>query len=278
MKAQSPELFLKKIFFLLLLILFVSCSRDYLSNHYLLAEKFWLDGKYSAAVSEFEKVINKDPHGKLGLQATYRAAVIQFIFLSQFPEAIQNFKIYSREGTDSQHVLASQNHVGEILFSKLEQYDQVIVHYRDLLQKNHLDARTPEFLFRIAKSYFFLFRFSDSVSTYRDLIKKYPQSTWAERAGFEIGVSYFTSGERLVRLEAYREAMGAYEQFIQQYPNSYYVPEARFGVASCLEELDQMEEAMNVYLALRDVYPSESVIEMKVSRIKERLAQQRVGH
>ncbi|MGZ3687127.1 MAG: hypothetical protein ACXVBW_02430, partial [Bdellovibrionota bacterium] len=55
-----------------------ACSVDSAKNHYVLAEKLWSDRKYQASVSEFEKVTAKDPHGKLGLQALYRAAKLNW--------------------------------------------------------------------------------------------------------------------------------------------------------------------------------------------------------
>lgn len=247
-----------------------------MSHHYRMAEKFWLDEKYFAAVSEFEKVMNKDLSGNLGLEATYQAAMIQYVFLSQPLEAVKKFRLYTRLSTDSKKVLGAQIHIGDILFGKLEQYDQAITHYQNLLHNSVVSEKVPEFLFRIGKSHFFLFHFQEAVCIYRELMKKYPSSPWAEKAGFELGVSFFTSAEREVKTGAYRDAMNAYEQFIKTYPQSYYVPEARFGIASCLEELDQMEEAMKVYETLKANYPSENVINIKISKIKERMAQYRV--
>lgn len=255
-----------------------SCSVDSARNHYVLAEKLWTDQKYLASVSEFEKVIAKDPRGKLGLQATYRAAMTQFLFLSQYGDAIRKFKEFVKGSPDSKSAWDAQLQIGEILFAKTEQYDQAISHYESLIQQNPTAAESPEFLFRIGKSYFFLFQFKEAILSFETIISKYPETVWAEKAMFEIGSAYFTQGEqnsedRIPGKEAYDVAMNAYQRFIKHYPKSLRVPEARFGIASCLEELDQLGEAYQSYAQLKASYPSPQVIDVKLSRIRERIAQ-----
>ncbi len=259
----------------LLVISNSACSVDSARSHYVLAEKLWTDQKYTEAVSEFEKVMSKDSHGKLGLQAIYRAAMTQFLFLSQYNDAVRKFRAYAQESTDQKSAWIAQLQIGEILFSKTEQYDQAILHYQSMLKLDPLAPEAPELLFRVGKSFFYLFQFKEAVSTYEDLIKKYPQSAWAEKAMFEIGSTYFTQGEQNsdVGMEAYQVAIHAYERFIKHYPQSTRVVEAHFGMASCLEELNQLSEACRAYEALKGIYPSPHVIEVKLLRIHKRIAQ-----
>lgn len=257
------------------------CSVDSAKNHYVLAEKMWTDRKYLAALAEFEKVIAKDPKSKLGLQAAYRAAMTQYLFLSQYGDAVRNFQLYIQGETDPHGIWDAELQIGEILFSKTEQYDRAIQHYQAMLKKDPRAPDNPEILFRIGKSQFFLFQFIDAVKTFQELVKRYPNSPWAEKATFEIGATYFTQGEQHSDIpsknnsedEPYQVAMNAYTRFIKRYPNSDLVPEAKFGIASCLEELDQLDDAYSGYLALKDRYPSPHVIDVKLIRIRERLAQ-----
>ncbi len=55
------------------LLLHSACTVGSAKNRYLFAEKLWTDGKYEAAVAEFEKVAQKDPSGRLGNQDLFRA-------------------------------------------------------------------------------------------------------------------------------------------------------------------------------------------------------------
>ena len=263
---------------LLLLFFVVSCSGDSARNRYLLAEKFWNQGRYAAAVSEFEKVIQKDPKSKLGLLALYRAAVTQALYLSQYSEAVKKFYTFIESSGDTPTSWDAQKQIGEIFFTKTEQYDQANQHYRALLKLKPRATDAPEFLFRVGKSHFFQWQFDDAVKAYKELIKRYEKTKWAEKAAYEIGVTYFTRGEQQPPdkdpgKEAYQEAIDSFQQFLKNYPNSQWVAEAKFGIANCLEEMDQLDAAYYQYEALKSTYPSPRVIEIKLIRIKERKEQ-----
>ena len=260
---------IEKVLFLLGFFQLSGCSVDSAKSHYILAEKLWTDRKYSAAVTEFEKVTSKDPSGTLGQKALYRGATTQALFLSHYGDAIRKLRNYIQVSTDPVTVREAKIQIGELLFSKTEQYDQAIVHYQALLKENPKAPEAPEFLYRIGKSWFFLFQFDDALKTFSELRLQYPDSIWAEKAAFQIGTVHFTRGED----KAYQNAMTAYHSFIKAYPGSAQVPEAKFGVASCLEELDQLAQAYEAYSALKDVYPAPGVIQIKLARIKERMAQ-----
>jgi TolA-binding protein len=245
-----------------------------------LGEKLWSDRKYGSAVSEFEKVIAKDPRGKLGMRATYRAAMTQYLFLGEYGNAIRKFRTFAEISTDPVLVWDAQLQIGEILFSGTDQYDQAVLHYKSLLKQKPEAIQAAEFLFRIGKSQFFLFQFADAIDTFGSLVKKYGSSSslWAEKAAFEIGSTYFTRGEqqsggKSLGTTDYQAAIVAYERFIKNYPKSELVSEARFGVASCLEELNQLDDAYSTYATLKKDYPSPNVVEIKMIRIRQRIAQ-----
>lgn len=247
-------------------------------KNYVLAEKLWADGKYAAAVSEFEKVTMKDPMGKLGTMAQYRAATTQAYFLSQYGEALRKLKRFTEVTQDPVAKWDAQKQIGEILYSRVEQYDQAIHHYRSLVVLKPQDPDVPEFLFRVGKSHFFLRQFSEAIEVYRDIFKRFPQSAWAEKAFFEIGVCFYTQGGKGnsfpdAGADTFQQSIDSFERFIKTYPKSELIPQARFFMASSLEEMDLLDEAYRAYEALKSVYPSPNVIQIKMIRIKERQAQ-----
>jgi TolA-binding protein len=261
-------------------LLGLGCSVDSARHHYVLAERLWGDKNYAAAVAEFERVITKDPSGGFGQQALYRAATTQALFLGQYVEAIKKFRDFIQLSSDTQLIRSAQTQIGEILFTHLENYEQSIVHYQTLFKVFPDSNESPAFLYRIAKSQFFLFQFDEALETYKRLIRQFPKTSWSEKAAFELGTSYFTRGKRqVVNFKSeptdFEHAIEAYKKFIKLYPSSEVVPEARFGIASSLEEMDQLDEAYAIYSELRKTYPAPNVIEIKLIRIKERLAHRR---
>jgi TolA-binding protein len=275
--TKSTGLFLGVVCIAVTAFTVTGCTVDSAKRHYVLAEKLWTDGKYAASVAEFEKVVAKDPHGKLGAQALLRGATTQALFLSQYSEAVRKLRQYVEASPDPSTTWEAQKEIGDLLYSKLEQYDQAVRHYQTLVQLRPDAPEVPEFMYREGRSYFFLNQFDDARKTYEQLIRQYPSSPWSEKGQMEIGQTLLTQGEqsggRTIAAETYRSAMAAFQSFIQKYPNSTQIPEAQFGVASCLEELDQLDAAYQAYEALRGKYPSKNVIEIKLARIRERKAQ-----
>lgn len=264
-----------------------ACSLNSAKKRYVLAEKLWSDGNYAAAVNEFEKVHNQDPKGKLGLQALYRAATTQALFLNQYNDAVKKLRNYAELAEDKETAWDAQRQIGDLLFNKLESYDLALEQYQKLLKQNPKPSDAALFLYRMGKARFYLWRFNEAIQTYREVLKLYPQTVWGENAAFELGVSYFTRGEQSAdgkpgasnspgatgNSEAYQDAIDAYEAFIEKYPKSPHVIEARFGIASCLEEMDQLEAAYQAFSMLKDTYPSPNVIQVKLTRIRERRSQ-----
>lgn len=261
-----------------------ACTSNSAKKQYLLAEKLWTDGKYASAVAEFDKVTAKDSKGKLGLQALYRSATTLMLFQSQYEDAARKFKTYAEAtGVDPEMAWDAQKQIGEILYSKTEQYDRAVQHYQMLLKLKPNSPETPEFMFRLAKSDFFLWHFDEAVAVYRGMMSRFQGTPWAEKAAYEVGVTYYTRGEQRTgggsrehekgSNDAYQEAIDAYQRFIRLYPQSPLVSQARFGIASCYEELDQLDTAYHAYESLKSTYPSPNVIAIKLARIRERQEQ-----
>ncbi len=245
-----------------------------------MAEKLWQEGKYQAAVSEYERVMQKEQGSELGVQAAYRAAMTEMLFLEDYTSALKKLTRVIEFSKESPLAHEAQKQIGEILFSKLEQFEQAIAQYQKLLQLYPDDAGRAEYWFRIGKSYYFLTRFEQAISTYEALRKNFPQSEWAERALFEMGISSQTLGNQRQSQggkanEAFKEALVKFESLAKEYPEHALAPQARFEIAACLEELDQLDAAQQAYETLRESYPNPQAIDAKLRRIKDRKTQKR---
>ena len=268
-------------------LLLVACGVNSAERHYLLGEKLWTEQKYVAAVSEFEKARKKDPQGPIGLKAHYRAATTQAIFLQEHVEAVQKLREFLKEAKEPETVFGARELIGEVLFSKLRQYDQALEYYDALFREfgdQQPEEKRAEWLFRSAKSAAEVWKFDQAKLKFEELRTKYPKQAQAKRALFELGQIYFTAGEQRAETlgidvartdgkDVYRKAIKYYQDYIKQYPDGDRREEAKFGIASCLEELDQLEEAIARYQALMETYPAPSVIQIKIARMTERINQ-----
>jgi TolA-binding protein len=164
---------------------------------------------------------------------------------------------------DTKQVYQAERHIGEILFSKVEDYKAAIDQYQRLLGKYPDSEEKDFFLYRMAKSYYHILKFDDSVATFRRLINERPQSHLLEESLYQIGNGLYTKGE-------YEAAIEAFEEVMIKFPKGKYTIFAQFGVATCYEELDQLDEAYTIYNRIKDSYPSKNVVELKLKRVKER--------
>lgn len=258
-----------------------ACTVKSAREHYVVAERLWGDGNYKGAASEFERAASKDPSGVLGLQALFRASMTQTLFLDQPLDAIKNLKKYLEisaglEGPNES--FAAKLLLGEIMFNKLGQYEQVITHYQGMLLERPSTPEAPELMFRIAKSNLFLWQFERAVDLFEDLRKKYPKSPQAERAAYEIGVSYFTGGEQKFSAEgeagidAFQSAITAFQAFLKAYPRSALRDDAKLMMANCYEELDQLPDAYQLLKEIEPVHSARNLVRLRMRRIEQRLA------
>lgn len=254
------------------LVFAASCSVDSAKNHYFLGEKLWGDRNYGAAVVEFEKVIAKDPAGKFGRQALLRVALTEYLYLNRFYDAVRHFRLFVQGAksnpADDKLVFEAQVHIGEILFSKVERFEEAIAHYQGMLKQFPNAKEGPEFLYRVAKSYFYLYQFGRALEAFKEVSLKHEASEFAIQSQYEIGRTLLTQGS-----EFCPQAIESFKGFLKKYPSHQLAVEAEFGVASCLEELDHLDDALHKFESIRSKYVSPQVVDVKIERIRQRLKQ-----
>jgi tetratricopeptide (TPR) repeat protein len=267
--------------FFLALVLFslAACTSQNPRDRFMLAERLWQEKNYGAAVAEYEKVIQKDPSSDLGIEAAYRSATTQTLFLNDQLGALRKLNRIIEVNREHRLAHPASKLIGEILFTKLEQYEPAIQHYEKMLVNYPDDPARDEYTYRIGKAQFHLLRFDDSIKTFRIVIEKYPNSESAKLAHFAIGVSEQTKGHQLQSKEArlaqdaFKEAVKNYTDFIKLYPNDPLVLDAKFETGNSLEELDQVDAAYEKFQEILDKYPNRTVVEMKLKRIRDRKSQ-----
>ncbi len=232
-------------------------------QEFALAERMSQEHKYEAAVATYDKVIENDPKSPLGQQSLFRAATINYLYLGNYAEAAKEYRRFTFLSQDARAVYEAEKNIGEIYFSKTEEYKKAIEQYQRLLG-NYPDSQERDlFRFRIAKSYYQVLSFSEAIEQYRQLLKDFPKSALREETLYQIGNTYFTKGD-------YPAAHEAFEEVIIQFPSGRLKTFALFGVGNCFEEQDQLEEALRMYTKLREQYPNKEVIDLKIKRVRER--------
>jgi TolA-binding protein len=259
-----------KLSVLLMIFALAACTVQGAKRSYILAERFWSDGNYADSVREFEKVVKADPRSSLGMQALFRSAMTQTLFLAQHAEALEKLKTYLQLTEDPEMSWNARKEVGEILYSKQHKYTEALHWYQELLLQRPRSQDAPEIHFRIARSLFFLWRFNESIQALKEIEFKYPDTGWAEKATFEIGMTLYTQADDDSGGVTFPIVIQAFERFIQRYPMSIQVPHAQFWIASSLAEMERLDEAYARFEALKTKHPEPHLVEVKLKRIQER--------
>jgi TolA-binding protein len=273
--------------FINLFVLFVSCisfscTSQTSKSRFLLAEKLWQEQKYSSAVGEYEKVIQKEGSSDLSVQAQFRAAQTEMIFTREYFSAIRRFNrvIELRPGTPM--ALEAQKSIGEILFGSLENFEQAILHYTKMIEIRESDPDRPEYFYRVAKSQYSLMRFEESIQTLEALLRLYPGSRWAEVAAFQMGLATSAlANQKQAKGEltgdTLKLAIERFKNYLKKYPEGANKSEAELEIATCFEELDQLSEAESTLTGLESSPLLRPRVQQKLNRIKARRNQKTSG-
>jgi len=251
-------------------------AQSSISNHYLTAEKLWSEKNYPAAVAEFERVVKESPDSAIGLQALWRASTTQALFLNEPQKALKGFESFIQRASSSELAPQAMLEMGEILFTRLNQYGRAIEHYEKLIESPRFrEEEKALFHYRVARSHFHLQRIRKSIEWYEKMLAAFPSSTWTPRAMADLGSAWYALGDHD------RTALPKALKIFQDLKNRtrgrqhrLYV-EAVFNEASTLEELDKLEEAHDLFMTIQNDYPAPNVIRIRMVRLSERMKKKR---
>lgn len=245
----------------------------------MLAEKLWHEGNYSASVAEYERVIQKDEMSELGTMATYRAALTQTLFLNEDTAAIKKFSRIIDLHRDSPLAYEAYKQIGDILFMKLEQYEQAYSHYQRMLEVYPAEPHKAEIRFKMAKCLFHLVKLPEAKLAFEAVVKEFPETEWAEKSDFEVGNILVADGNRIQGQDTkagsmrFKDAMQKFADFQKKYPSSPLAAQAKFEIGGIYEELEQLDAAQKTYEELKGAYPQPHLVELKLKRIQDRKRQ-----
>jgi tetratricopeptide (TPR) repeat protein len=276
-QPRSPNSMVRKIAAALIFSCLAACTvQSSISNHYLTAEKLWTEKNYPAAVSEFDFVVKEAPNSAIGLQSLWRAAMTRELFLGQSEEALKDFELFLTRAGGSDLAPQAQLEIGEILFSKMAQYQKAIDHYQKLLgQKKFSHEEEGKFIYRIARSFFLTNRIRKAQEWYERGLKTHGDTSLVSKMKFDLAHTWYALGE--VDKSAYSKALLAYQELAlvsKSLDHRLYV-QSLFGQAATLEELDEFEKAHAIFSSIESDYPAPNVIKVRLHRLTERMRKKR---
>jgi tetratricopeptide (TPR) repeat protein len=254
-----------------------SCtSQSSISARYLTAEKLWTEKKYEASVVEFDRIVKESPGSALGVQALWRASMTRALFLNDFPAALRGLQHFIDQSAQNNLILEAQKEIGEILFSKTQQYAQAIDHYEKLVQSKKYPNEEGFFLYRISRANADLGKIKRAIATEELLLSKYPEGDLAEKTKLDLAQNWFTIGD--VEKQAYTKSLELYKEVADETrtrDRKKYI-DAQFGMAIVMEEMDHLEEAVNIFKSIESEYEVPNVVKIRIQKINDRTKRKKI--
>ncbi len=255
-------------FGLIFLLATAGCAVDSAFRRFNQAERLFTQGRYAASAVEFGRVLSKDPPADLAAKARYRLAEVQTLFLGKHAEAVENYKQFIQLAPDSQGAWVAQKEIGEILFSRLEDFTKSIEHDSVIVNLTKDTKERAEITFRLGRANFLLKRFGNAEKFYREAMQLDPKGEWRPRALFEVGMSQYTRETKSAA--GFERALSTFRHFMAEYPGHEKAIEAEFMVGCCLEELQQIGPAISIFQKIEDRYPVPGAVKIRRLRLEGR--------
>ena len=119
----------------------------------------------------------------------------------------------------------------------------------------------------VARCSFALGDYDQARAEYELLLERNPESVLKPRALAGIANAWYVTGRFGLAVKFYRQAQ-------QESRDPALAAEAGFGVATSLEETGDLAGALAQFERVRSAYPNPGLVEQRIARARERIAQQ----
>lgn len=229
-----------------------------------IATDLFNEGEYEESIEQYKLFLNR--MGDYRGEALFRIGECNYN-LQRFEKALENFKQVYREYPET--YLAPEAMYGMILtniaLKDWKQAENTLVkltsefpgyrnanktiladailsyrqeNYNEVIKKLE-NFETREALFYIAKSYFFLDKTIEALSTFKKITEKFPEDPLSRYSYYYMGDVLFFTGD-------YEGALYKYNDFLEKYPYSRLTDYAKYKLAVCYFNEKQFIEAVDL--------------------------------
>ncbi len=250
---------------MLMLTLFLGACQDSQVEKLLnQANEDWVKGHNHSAVEQFKSVLEMAPTGVYAEEALFRLGEINLYGMNDPTQAINYFKEVVQENARGPFRYDAQKYIAEIVETNFKDYDQAIIEYQNLIDRNQVPEDNAEHQFKIAMLFIKKQSYDQAVVEFELLLEHYPKSDWAKQAQYKIVELHFTLGQC-------KQARRRYQEFVDINPANPYMGEMDFVMASCLEEEGQLVAAYQSFKALEGNYKYPAMVKMKLEGLEGRI-------
>lgn len=220
-------------------------------------------GHFRIAVSEFEKVIKRDPNSSLGIRSAKEAARISLYEIKDYKKAIEFYKNIIIQSKDPSDRFMAQKAIASIYFDNLQNYNAAIAEYTKIIQMNLTPSEEAIYRTNIARAYYYLNDFNQAEFEIKEVMK-------LDISDDNRFSATLLSGNLLLARKDYTKAIDIFKKLISDFPERSQQENIQLSLAVCYEENNDYASAIKVLETLLDKYSPKEYVELRIRRLKER--------
>jgi tetratricopeptide (TPR) repeat protein len=241
----------------------ISCAKDPVKDDFNRADKLCEKEHYEEAAAMFREIAILNPHSDYASEALFRSGTINYLYLKQYDDAVEDFAYLVYYYPDDDLAFESQADIVDIYMNKINNYGQAIVELRKLLENYPGHDDIDQYQYKLARCYYYMRDFDQARLEYLILLDSYRRTKLKPDIYFDIANTYFVEGGGKVD-----KALEYYGKLIEEYPKSPLIMEAKFYSAAALEEKGDLDGALKAYQELLPVYPNRSMVVLRIDGIR----------
>ena len=250
--------------FLIASVLFLAGCSSQEEGDFNQGQKNLSQGHTKVALSFFERVVKRNSHSKMTLEAARESARISFFELKDYPKAIEFHHFIVLSSPDEKERLESQKQIASIYFNNLQNYQAAIVEYSKLQEMPHTEAEAAQYKLNVARSQYYLNNFFQAESEIDNLLKLKAE----ENIRFN---ALMLKGNILIGKKEYLKAADLLKNLMQAYPQKALQENVPLTLAVCYEENSDYKNAIRVLEEHKQNYHPQEYIELRIKKLQERL-------
>ncbi len=260
---KSAIRFLSVIFSVTIL----GCTVSFQEVEFRRAERQERKKNFGEALKHYSRIVKRAPESDTALEASRRASRLAFLETKNFPEAIAFYKHLVMYSKSPEERIEAQKKIAEIYFEKSDNFSQAIIEYGRLLKISHTKDENYFYRFRIVKSHFQNNNFDQSLEEVKALLE---EQVSPDRQ-FELKLF---KANIFLTTKKVDEAIALFHELMQLNPEKAVIENVGINLSVAHEEKKDFQKAIDVLESIKDTYPTQEFIDLKIKRLKERARNQ----
>ena len=273
MNHREMARFTKRVIFLSLLFYICACEFESESSLKQKAEEQQAKGSYKHAIDSYEKIINIK--GKSSESAGYAktAAHLALIKTKDYERALKLFRYVILNSESPPERLEAQKNIADIHFTHLAtpDYAEAIREISKLLSLKLSDEDRVEYHTNLAKAYYRANNFYQAQIEIDQVLKE----TKSKERQYDLKR---LKADIFLSSKDQQSAVNIYIDLLKDFPEQSKKDDIGLSLAVSYEDQEKYDKAIDVLTGLKKDSEKPEYIDLRIKRLKERLAQQPGAH